>query len=241
MKKIYFATGSIVALMLSAFSVCAQSQREDLLKQIAAKRAELYKLEKTFLSPSEEDRARYADFLRQPNTGLFRLMPGESAGTKSEESKLAVTIPGGGAFYSFMERTNNYVNSTAISLEQGQLATIFAGANYSIFVSLGDVPLESVSLENSAAQVLAQHTPAEDEPHARIEQRKAMQGASIGDITYKQRLPAKVDSTYVLRSINYSTCDVLVAFRVVRIDNDDSATIVWKLLKKYPTPYMTRN
>ncbi len=30
--------------------------------------------------------------------------------------------------------------------------------------------------------------------------------------------------------------DALVAFRVVRIDNDSSAVIVWKLLKKYPIP-----
>lgn len=241
MKKISFATGSIVALFLTAFSICAQSQREDLLKQIAGKRAELSRLERAFLSPSEEDQARYADFLRQPNTGLFRLLPRENAGVKSEESKLAVTIPGGGAFYSFKERTNNYVNSTAISLESGLLSTIFAGADYSLFVNIGDVPLESVSLESSAAQLLAQHTPAEDEPHARIEQRKAMQGASIGSFTYNQRLPVKVNSTYVLRSVNYSTSDMLVAFRVVRIDDDDSATIVWKLLKKYPTPYMIRN
>ena len=160
---------------------------------------------------------------------------------KSEASRLAVTIRGGGAYYSFMDRTNDAVNSSAISLEQGQLATILAGANYSIFISLGDVPLENVSLETSAAQVLAQHTPAEDEPQARIEQRKAMQGASIGGIAYKERLPAKVNSTFVLRSVNYSTSDVLVAFRVVRIDNDDSVTIIWKLLKKFPTPYMARN
>jgi hypothetical protein len=30
--------------------------------------------------------------------------------------------------------------------------------------------------------------------------------------------------------------DVLVVFRVVRVDSDGSATIVWKLLKKYGKP-----
>jgi hypothetical protein len=30
--------------------------------------------------------------------------------------------------------------------------------------------------------------------------------------------------------------DVLVAFRVVRKDADESVTIAWKLLKKYPEP-----
>jgi mannose/fructose-specific phosphotransferase system component IIA len=240
MKKISIVTGSVIALVLNAFSICAQSQsREDLLRVIAAKHAELSKLEKAFLAPSEEDRARYADFLRQPDTGLFRLLPREVG--NDPESRLAVTIRGGGTYYSFMERTNEAVNSSAIALEQGQFTTMLAGANYSMFVSLGDVPLESVSSETTAAQVLAQQTPAEDEPHARIEQRKAMQGASVGGVAYKERQLAKVNSTYVLRSINYSTSDVLVAFRVVRVDNDDSVTIIWKLLKKYPTPYLARN
>ncbi len=240
MKKITVATGILITLLLAAISNFAQSQsREDLLKEITARRAELSKLEKAFLAPSEEDRARYADFLRQPDTGLFRMVPRQVYNTP--ESRLVVTIPGGGAFYSFIERTNDYVNSTAIGLEQGQLTTIMAGGNYSMLVNIGDVPLESVSLETNAAQVLAQHTPVDDEPHARIEQRKSMQGASIGGVTYKERQPAKVNTTFVLRSINYSTSDVLVAFRVVRIDNDDSVTIVWKLLKKYPTPYMARN
>ena len=41
------------------------------------KRAELAKLETQFLSPSAEDRAAYAEFLTQPNTGLIRLLPRE--------------------------------------------------------------------------------------------------------------------------------------------------------------------
>ena len=240
MKKISIAMAPLIALVLSALSVCAQTQsREDLAKAIAAKRAELSKLETAFLAPPEEDRARYAEFLRQPDTGLFRLMTRESS--NGQESRMAVTIRGGGAFYSFKDRTNEYVNSSAISLEQGEFTTMMAGTNYSLLANIGDVPLESVSLETSAAQVLAQHIPAEDEPHARIEQRKSQHGATIGGITYKERQPVKINSTYVLRSVNYSSSDTLVAFRVVRIDDDDSAIILWKLLKKYPTPYLARN
>lgn len=242
MKKITIAM-AFSTLLLSSLTVFAQTQsREDLLKDLAAKRAELSKLEKAvtelekaLLFPSEKDRAAYANFLRQPDTGLIRLLPREYDGRNLE----GMTLRGGGAYYSFKERTNEYVNSSDISLEQGELTTGFAGANYGLLADLGDVPLESVNLEAVAA--LAQYTPPADEPHARIEQRRMSEGATINGVSYKNRQPFRLNSTYVLRSVNYHASDTLVAFRVVRIDSDKSAIILWKLLKQYPTPTLARN
>jgi hypothetical protein len=57
----------------------------------------------------------------------------------------------------------------------------------------------------------------------------------------KDTLPVRADSTYLLRAIYYSRSDVLVAFRVVRVDSDGSAIILWKLLKKYSIPQLERN
>jgi len=54
-------------------------------------------------------------------------------------------------------------------------------------------------------------------------------------------LPVKVNTTYLLRSINYVASDVLVAFRVVRKDSDGSIIIIWKLLKNYPRPKLARS
>jgi len=241
MKKI-FTTLAFTALALSALPVAAQTQsRDDLLKQISAQRAELARLEKAFLSPSEEDLAKYQEFLRQSDTGLTRLLPRETFDSSSAPDKQALTIRGGGAFYSFKERTHEYINSTAIGLEHGYLMTIFGGANYAMLANVGEVPLENISLESSATQVLVQHTPAIDEPHARVEQRRFMDGTTVDGVSYKSRLQLRLNSTYLLRSVLYDTSDAIVAFKVVRIDNDDSAIILWKLLKKYPTPYLARN
>jgi len=245
MKKITI-TMAFSILLLSSLTVVAQTQsHEDVLKEIAAKRAELSKLEKAvselekaLLVPTEKDRAAYADFLRQPDTGLIRLLPRE---TYDFGNFQGMTLRGGGAYYSFKERTNEYVNSSDISLEQGELNTGFAGANYGLLANLGDVPLESVSLEAAAARTLAQYTPAPDEPHARIEQRRVSEGTTINGVSYKNRQPFRLNSTYVLRSVNYHASDTLVAFRVVRIDSDQSAIILWKLLKQYPTPILARN
>jgi hypothetical protein len=59
-------------------------------------------------------------------------------------------------------------------------------------------------------------------------------------VRVKSSLPVKPDSTYLLRSLNYDESDVLVAFRVVRIDSDGSVTILWKLLQKFETPGVNR-
>ena len=121
------------------------------------------------------------------------------------------------------------------------LSTGFAGANYGIMTSLGDTPLQSVTLTTTAVQFLAEHTPPTEEPAARIEQRKWGSGTTIEGSRYGEQVPLVENTTYAIRSIEYGGSDVLVAFRVVRVDpEDDSAIILWKLLKKYPTPLLAR-
>ena len=59
------------------------------------------------------------------------------------------------------------------------------------------------------------------------------------DAVYKSRITAIAGNTYALRSIDYDRSDLLVAFKIVRQD-DDSLTLAWKMLKKYPTPRLER-
>jgi hypothetical protein len=47
---------------------------------------------------------------------------------------------------------------------------------------------------------------------------------------------ATQSTTYALRSLCFGTSDVLVVFRVVRIDVDGSVILAWKLLNKYSLP-----
>lgn len=242
MKKLSTAIAFIAALTFSALSVCAQTQsRDDLIKEISAKRTELLKLEEAFLSPSEEDWAKYADFLSQTDTGLIRLLPREKYDADVRQAnKHKLTIRGGGAYYSFVRLTHEYGYGSDISLYDGWLSTGFAGANYGIMTTLGNTPLENLTVETPAVQFLATHTPPSEEPKARIEQTRWGQGEMIEGTTYGERLRMGVNTTYLLRSVDYDTSDVLVAFRVVRVDSDGSAIILWKLLKKYPAPKLAR-
>jgi hypothetical protein len=242
MKKISITTGALITLLLAAVSGLGQTQsRAEMLNEIEAKRQELSVLENRFLSASKEDQATYADFLRQPDTGLIRLLPREKFESKVyKKNPKGITINGGAAYYSFARLTHEYGYGSDIELEQGHLSTGFAGADYGMLASIGDVPLEDVSLESTAAQVLAEHVPASEEPQARIEQRRWMEGETVAGARYARRLPVTANTTYLVRSINYDNSDLLVAFRVVRVDTDQSAVILWKLLKKYPKPNLAQ-
>lgn len=240
MKKIIVIAGVLVTFLLSSLTVFAQS-REDLLKQIEAKRAELDALEKSFLAPSEEDREAYATFLRQPDTGIVRILPRETYDDVANKDRKRIVTRGGGAYYSFTRQSHEYGYGSDIELAQNQLSVGFAGADYGLLTNIGDVPLENVTLEMPAASIFAAYNPPSEEPKARIEQRRFSMGADLQGISVTRHLPMKLNSTYLVRSVNYDQSDVLVAFRVVRIDSDKSAILLWKLLKKYPTPNLAQN
>ena len=238
MKSITAVTLFIVTCSLSAFG--QTDSRADLLKELETKRAELAKLEAQFLSPSDEDRAAFADLLKQPNTGLIRLLPRESFDeTPAKQGKL--TIRGGGAYYSFGRLTHEYGYGSDIQLQQNHLSVGFAGADYGIMTLIGEVPLESVTPELPPAAFLLAYNPPNEEAAVRQEPRSfGAAGKLIDGVAYRNRLPVQVSATYLLRSISFGDSDVLVAFKVVRQDSDGSVIIAWKLLKKFPKPELAR-
>jgi hypothetical protein len=242
MKRITVITGFLATFLVSSLIGLGQTQsRSDMLKELETKRAELVALEKSFLEPGEEDRSLYSEFLRQPDTGLIRLLPREKFDSDVyKDNKTTIGMRGGGAYYHFSSRTHAYGYGSDIELDHGQLSTGFAGADYGMLTDLGDIPLESVGLETPAANLLAAYKTPQEEPLARSEARRISQGAELDGLAVKRRVPMKLNSTYLVRSINYRTSDVLVAFKVVRIDADGSAVLLWKLLKKYETPNLKR-
>lgn len=230
MKRILTSTLSAL-VVFAALGITAFAQtpsRESLLKEVESRRQELTALEKTLLAPSQEDLDAYATLLRQPDTGIIRLIP--------RENKLTI----GGGYYSFSRLTHEYGYGSDIALEQDSLSVGFAGADYGMLTNLGDVSLDEITLEHPSVRFLSEYVPPTREPDARSEYRRFSNGSMIDGVPYRNRLSVEVKTTYLLRSINYNRADVLVVFKVVRKDIDRSVIIVWRLLKKYPKPELAR-
>lgn len=233
-RTILLTVQALAVILLSSVAGIAQSQdRARSAKEIETLREQLKQKELEFLSPSAEDRVQFAEFLLQRDSGLARLLPREKYREK-------LNVREGGAYYSFTKLSNSYDRDPQIGLEQETLSTGFAGADFGFLVSLGDIPLETVGLDHDGVQYLAAFVPPTIEPEARIQQRNAGIGFEVGRNRYKSRLPLMIGGTYILRSISYERFDVLVAFRVVRQDTDGSVILLWKKLREFPIPYLTR-
>jgi len=244
MKHLIAALLFVGALSLTGSFTVAQSQtRADMLRQIETKRAEMLQLEKEFLSPTAEDLNAHAAFLSQPETGLVRLLPRELFDSDTyKNNKKTITMRGGGAYYSFSRLTHEYGYGSDIQLASGNLSVGFAGADYGMLVSLGEIGLDEITVEDPRAAFISSHNPSSQEPKARLDAKQfAGKGTIVDDIEYRNRVPVKVNNTYLLRSIGYRMSDVLVAFKVVRKDTDGSVILAWKLLKKYPVPTLARS
>lgn len=220
--------------LLICVNVVAQSQdRAKVEKEIEALREQLKQKEEEFLAPSAEDRAQFAEFLLQPDAGLARILPREKYREK-------LTLREGGAYYSFTRLSNSYDRDPQIGLERETLHTGFVGADFGFLASLGDIPIETVGLDHKGVQYLATFMAPSIEPEAREQQRRGA-GFTTAGFVYKSSLPTIAGRTYIVRSIGYDRFDVLVAFRVVRQDQDGSLVLVWKKLKEFPTPFLERH
>src|SRR5262245_54606382 len=223
------------SLVLFCFSTApAQSvDRPQIEKEIHSLYDQIKEKEKLFLAPSKEDQETFAKFLEQPDTGLIRLLPREKYDGK-------LSIRGDGSYYSFTRLTHEYGYGSDIKLELGKFGVGFAGFDFGFFIPLGDLPLEALTVENDSLKALAEYQAPAREPEIRAQQRQTYQGINLGGFTANSYVPATVGSTYALRSLTYERSDVLVAFRVVRQDQDGSMVLLWKMIKKFPTPTAVR-
>ena len=238
MKRITVIAGLLATFLLSSLISFAQTQsRGDMQKELRKKHEEIAVLEKQFLEPSEEDQARYAEFLRQPDTGLIRLLPRETFDSQTyRDAKKTMVVRGGGAYYSFVRLTHEYGFGSDLELDHSEFVVGFAGADFGFMTNLGDIPIESVGPDTRGVNVFATYKPPRAEEVARKEYRKLYDGTELEDVSVRSRVPVVSGATYLLRSINYRNSDVLVAFRVVRVDSDGSVVIAWKMLKKFGKP-----
>ncbi|PYS98882.1 MAG: hypothetical protein DMF65_09820 [Acidobacteria bacterium] len=233
-RYVLLSAALLCTLVLNVGTRAQTDERARAAAEIESLREQIKAREAVLLSVSREDEERYASFLAQPRTGLTRLLPREKWDGK-------LSTRGGGAYYSFARLTHEYGYGSDIELQQGQFSVGFAGADFGFLVNLGDMPLENVSLDTEAVRPLAGSLTDASEKGARVQQRRAAEGFKEGERTYAGRLAAVAGNTYALRSVNYDGSDVLVAFRVVRADDDGSVVLLWKMLKRFPKPTLDRS
>ena len=217
------------------------------------------KEERAILAPNSEDETKFAQFLKAKGTGLTKLIIDQGCDKDvgvvvSTPHCLKYSMPGAGASYSF--RYDNYrirylgdINFT------GKVFQSVGVLTHGIFADIGDVPLEDLNLNTKGIDFLGKIEPAENFAEAKALIDKLEKGIENGGFIYKNNLPVKENTTYLLRSIayrgnSYRTVagimydelefdkreDITIAFRIVRLEPDGSVTILWKELESKKAP-----
>lgn len=214
------------------------------------------------IAPETTDKEKYANFLKQSNTGLIRLMPdfGCNENTKivvASDECVKYSMPGNGSAFSF--RTKNYrIGRLADLLFKNNAFHAVGILSQGMLVNIGDVELEKLSLDNAGMLFINNFQPATDFKKAKLQNDELVKGVKSGEYFYRKAIAATENKTYILRSIAYTgkvfrsergliynefefdkRIDVTVAFQVVNKHPDGSITILWKGLAKKDSPKLS--
>jgi hypothetical protein len=183
--------------------------------------------EKAFIAPKPSDYKNYPDFQGQKDKGVVRLLPREKYDEK-------MSIRGGGAYYSFVDLTHEYGYGSDLGLEQKYISSGFAGCDFGYMVNLGNIELSQANEAHPALDYLLNFKPAIGEPEIRKQQSR--DDFTENGFNYTRRTKFQVNDSFALRSINFDRSDILVVFKITRMDTDGSIILAWKKIKDFPVP-----
>jgi hypothetical protein len=224
-------------------------------------------------TPNPEDLTKYKEFLKQPKTGLFRLFPDlgcESKNLVRVDSNCANAVSFSSA-YSFRQKDyvgsisqRNYDDSNFFDIRLKDENLIADGFfSQEILVSLGDMPLEDVSLASKGIKFLVNFYPETKIQEAKKQFKQIASIIEINGLKYGKIAQADLNSTYAVRIVAYQSnrkeivnllpltttdeekfsnlqndkrLDLTIAFRIIRKDSDGNMTILWKELAHQNAP-----
>lgn len=250
----------IILLVLPNYAF-AQMQRPSLtiMKRSSGfiLRAKPNREQKKRLQPNPQDLTRYARFLRQPRTGIFRLMPDlgctENVNVIRADALCLNYVPES-SYYSFREKEHTIEILSDIRLRNGFL--ISDGIlSQGILVNLGEIELEKIAPQSEGLKFLSGFAPHSQGIEAQKQYLQMMRGVKLGSYEYKKAHPLIENATYALRVVAYrgniirsfrgyrfdllggdKRIDLTLAFRVIRKEADGSATLLWKEIERREAP-----
>ncbi len=241
-----------------------RSSRETAKQRIAREAVEnIYRKptseELELIAPNKSDAEKHAEFLKQKNTGLIKLVADTGCADNPYVLDAAAkcqkyTMPGAGASYSFRFENYRIPKLADLTLKNGFFLT--SGTSLQgILVKLGDVSLETVNLQSEGLQFIKNFKPEKDYEKVSRWSEKINRGIKADGFLYDSSSPVAENATYALRVIAYKgkiprsvqgfvydeaawdkRKDMIIAFRVVRVDQAGSVTILWKELSSRGAP-----
>jgi hypothetical protein len=215
--------------------------------------------------PDEADLAKYADFLKQKKTGMFRLFPYLACiekGLIRVDGECADFIPDSWA-YSFRAKDFSIPFFFDLKYKDGNLVT-GSLLSLGVLTALGDVSMENVSMTSDGMKFLAELKPETGQKESEKQIEDFVKGVESGGYQYSTKVKVEENTTYGLRVVAYrmpgdvkllltdkplprgdfnyqinrydERDDITLAFRIIRRETDGNVTILWKELSRADAP-----
>ncbi len=208
---------------------------------------------------AKEDEEKFAAFLKQSKTGIFKLFNTFDMTCSPAEAKVANNgvcafwaSSGFGRAYSFRQRTHEITYKSDFEIAKDTI--MVRGANtLGYLASLGNVELDAVNDKTDAVQSVSKVTvPTNVEEIVKVES-QLTKGLTVQGVTFAKYARVAENTTYLLRAIAYNAPlflnngkinilendkrqDIIVAFRVIRKDADGGVTFIWKEMSRKNAP-----
>lgn len=211
------------------------------------------------LTPSPSLLSQYEKFLKQSDTGIFKLSAESDCAVNpkvvvAKESCLSNDIPGAGTAYSFRVKSHRVLHLSDLVLEKDVIRT-GSLMQQGIMVNIGDIDLDEVSAQTAGIKYLLDFKPVTNTEELQKVEENLSKGVKSEGFTYSYGLYVKDKATFALRSIAYrgkfmravsgvsydemdfdKRKDVVVVFRVVEKDANGDLTILWKEISRKDSP-----
>ncbi len=211
------------------------------------------------IAPDGDLQLKYRDFLSDNNTGLTKLVADKGCSENSKvisaaEACLKYSMPGGGNSFSFRTKSYRLDRLADITFTNNSFQ---ATGNFlqGVFVNIGDIPLSNVTTQIKELKFLVGYTAPTNLQNAKRADEIFSKGVVFKGLIHRRALYIQENTTFALRSIAFrgkqyravagvtyneldfdKRRDTIVVFRIVRKSDDDSITILWKIVMEKTSP-----
>jgi hypothetical protein len=180
-------------------------------------------------------RRAYSWLAGEPDAGLVRLVDR----TVFEDRLDLPWLTGGGATWSFTERTHDADRRPQVRLEQQGLGVPSRGGGKGVVIELGEVPFRSLVLDPVATAATFDEgvRAAWDVGHRELVVQEGMDRLELQQALRELRRDDEVEpeegQAYLVRAFAPGQHDVLAVVEVARVEGE-GCTLAWKLLESRP-------
>ena len=217
---------------------------------------------KALMTPDRADVDKYREFLKQDDTGIFRLYPDFDCA-----SRRTISVAGECANQVHRGSTFSFRGSRRFSdvrYNNGRL-TGNGFLSHEIFVDLGDVSIDDLNLNSPGVAFLDSLVPSSEFASANKQFLDFARGIEFSGMTFSRSVVPQVDRTYAVRIVAFDNgnslqnrlwrrtrpepmlrafhalhwdkrIDIVVVFRIIRFEDDGNITVVWKQLNRKKAP-----